>query len=117
MVCSFHALELLNELSSVDYEDVEKVKAESRANQEIVRDELVNMRAGYPALMKQVDSHHCQYFALKQLCNYYHELGEKGMVEEKHLKIIMEELDHKISVLKLKKDFNQLDSRDLVLHS
>ena len=52
MVCSYHALELLNELSSVDYEEMEKVKAESRANQEIVRDELVNMRAGYPGLMK-----------------------------------------------------------------
>ena len=75
------------------------------------------MRAGYPGLMKAVDSHHCQYYALKQLCRYYHDLGEKGMVEEKHLKIILEELDHKISVLKLKKNFNQVDSRDMVLHS
>ena len=75
------------------------------------------MRAGYPGLMKQVDTHHCQYYALKQLCKYYHELGEKGMVEEKHLKIIQEELDLKISVLKLKKDFSKIDTRDMILHS
>ena len=39
------------------------------------------------------------------------------MIEDKHLKIITEELDLKISVLKLKKDFSQVDSRDLILHS
>ena len=39
------------------------------------------------------------------------------MVEEKHLKMILEELDLKISVLKLKKDFSSIDSRDLILHS
>ena len=52
MVCSYHALELLRELSSVDHEEVERVVWEAHRNQELVRDELVNMRAGYPGLMR-----------------------------------------------------------------
>ena len=78
MVCSYHALELLQEMCEVDQEDILRVIDESRKHQEIVRDELVNMRAGYPEIMKSVDTHHCEYYTLKQLHKYYHDLGEKG---------------------------------------
>ena len=52
MIGSHHALELLREMSSVDQEDIHRVIEESLRHQEIVRDELVNIRAGYPAIMK-----------------------------------------------------------------
>ena len=78
MVCSNHALELLQEMCEVDNDDVLRVIDESRKNLEMVKDELFNMRAGYPEIMKRVDTHHCEYYTLKQLINYYEGLKEKG---------------------------------------
>lgn len=117
MVCSNHALELLEEMCEVDNEDILRVIDEARKNLEIVKEEIVNLRAGYPAIMKQVDIHHCEYYTLKQLINYYNDLGEKGQIEEKHVKIITEELDHKIEKLKLKTNFESIDHSDKVLQS
>ena len=78
MVCSHHALELLQQMTEVDHDDIQKVIDESRQHQQMVQAELENLRAGYPSIMKQVDTHHCKYYTLKQLYQYYCDLGEKG---------------------------------------
>lgn len=65
-------------MEEVDNEDIQRVIDEARKNLEMVRDEIVNLRAGFPGIMKQVDIHHCEYYTLKQLIKYYEDLGEKG---------------------------------------
>ena len=90
---------------------------EAKANVEEARDAIVNLRSGYPNIMKQVDQQHCEYYVLRQFTKYYHHLGQTGQIDAKHEGLIQEELDKKISNLKLKKDIKRLDFDDQVLHS
>ena len=65
IVCSNHALELLSTISSVDKEYVETVISESKHNLDEAKNEVINLRAGYPLLMKEVDEQHCEYYVLR----------------------------------------------------
>ena len=56
IVCNHHALHLLEEVLDIDELDVKKVMEEANQNLLDAKDELVNLRSGYPQLMKQVDN-------------------------------------------------------------
>ena len=55
IVCSNHALQLLQTMGSVTAESIAIVVQESRVGLDEARDEIVNLRSGYPDLMREVD--------------------------------------------------------------
>ena len=56
MVCSYHALHLLSEMRSINKEVITIVIEEAHRNLDNAKDEIINLRSGYPQLMKQVDT-------------------------------------------------------------
>ena len=116
MVCTCHALTLLEEMKSINEEDIGTVLEEARLNLDQVREELSNLRAGYPMLMKEVDTQHCEYYVLKQFAAEYERLGHKGQLDEKHVEMIQHELADKIHKLKLKNKVSIPDVND-IFHS
>ena len=78
MTCSFTAREMLQNVSDIDRESIETVTHEITQNIYYVQEELVNLRAGYPSLMYQVDTDHCAYYVLRQLAKYYQGLEQTG---------------------------------------
>lgn len=75
---------------------------EVKEHLEQAREALLNLRAGYPGIMKQVDLQHCEYYVLRQFTKYYHHLAQTGQMDPKHEALVQEELDVKIANLKLK---------------
>lgn len=55
VVCSNYALDLLASFKAVDQKFIRAVMTEAKANIEEARDAIVNLRSGYPNIMKQVD--------------------------------------------------------------
>ena len=48
MVCSYHALHLLSEMQSINKEVIAIVIEEAHKNLDEVKDEIINLRSGYP---------------------------------------------------------------------
>jgi len=117
MVCSHHALDLLKDNKSVDDTQVALVVKEAHKNLDQAKDELINLRAAYPVLMRAVDINHCEYYVLKQMVKYYHHLAETGQIDHKHFDMIQEELDEKIKALKLKTKVDKRTLKEKILHS
>jgi len=117
MVCSNHALKLLEQLRSLDEVNVSQVLHEAKTNLEEVREILLNLRAGYPGIMKHVDLQHCQYYVLRQFTKYYHHLAQSGQMDAKHEHLVQEELDLKIARLKLDKNAKPLKVEQLMQQS
>ena len=78
MTCSYYALDLLTKMHSVDEECVKIVSAEIRNNLILVKDELLDLRSGYPHLIDTVDTNHCKYYVLRQHAKHYHKLEATG---------------------------------------
>ena len=78
VVCSNYAVDLLAAFKAVDKKFINAILKEARTNIEEARDAIVNLRSGYPSLMKQVDQHHCEYYVLHHFTKHYHHLGETG---------------------------------------
>ena len=102
MVCSYHAVHLLSEMRSINREVIQRIIDEVQKNLDECKDELFNLRSGYPQLMQQVDTQHCEYYVLRQFYKYYLHLGKNGQIDMKHCELICHELDKKIKALKLK---------------
>ena len=117
MTCSYMALELLMNLNDVDAGNIHIVYREIKQNLHYVKEELVNYRAGYPTLMFEVDTDHCEYYVLRQLSKYYKELEQTGQIEPKHLNMILHEIDHKIYDIKHKRKYKQFGNMEMILAS
>lgn len=65
VVCSNHALDLLEHIKALDEEDVNAVKQEVFRNLDEANNRIMALRSGYPIVMKQVDLQHCEYYVLK----------------------------------------------------
>ena len=71
VVCSHHALDLLDHVKSIDEDDVNEVKDEVHHHIDAANNRITELRAGYPTVMRHVDLQHCEYYVLKQLTGYY----------------------------------------------
>ena len=85
LVCSSHAVELLaGGISSVEAGIVQEVITEANHNINEAKNEIINLRSGYPNLMKEVDEQHCEYYVLRQFTQHYHKLAGLGQIDLKH---------------------------------
>jgi len=55
IVCSNHALELLDHIRTIDEEDVTAIKQEVMSHLDEATHLVMSLRSGYPSVMKQVD--------------------------------------------------------------
>mmetsp|Transcript_36933 Transcript_36933/g.45095 ORF Transcript_36933/g.45095 Transcript_36933/m.45095 type:complete len:202 (+) Transcript_36933:396-1001(+) len=114
VVCSNHALDLLEHCRTIDEEIVNAVKDEVLHNLEEARHRIMSLRSGYPSVMKQVDLQHCEYYVLKQFTKYYAHMAHTGELDQKHHELIQEELDSKIAKLKLKLRIEPLSLEQII---
>lgn len=116
-VCSNHALHLLMEMTSVDQTIIQNVADELKKNLDEARNELINLRSGYPNLMRDVDKQHCEYYVLRQFTKHYRTLAQSGQIDQKHEGLIQEELDMKMKALKLTTHIRKLDPKEQAVSS
>lgn len=102
VVCSNHALTLLEHVRSIDEEDVKTVREEVMHNIDEANHRITSLRSGYPTVMRHVDLQHCEYFVLKQFTGYYAKMAHSGELDAKHHELIDGELNRKIASLKTK---------------